>query len=179
MTAKLAERLARLEAQQAKGNGKVHVGPDLIGTFLEAVAIALGGYPRPPQVDPPYRIDNLSDGFARGLGYLDRNDMEAGLEADPDEWQHRLSSAERTLCEKYVTDPRADPDGWNSPSFQVWVGVMDEIGRAAAARLPGEAHYWPREYPRLDATAKSIRRAFAHYDIPPEQCEAACARHST
>ncbi|XYD12620.1 hypothetical protein R1A27_34625 (plasmid) [Methylobacterium sp. NMS12] len=94
MTPKLTERLARLEAAHTAA-APVPMPPELIEANLYAVAIALGGYPRAPEPAPSYRQDNISDGFARGLGYIDRNDMETRSLSDPPDWQARIEEPAR------------------------------------------------------------------------------------
>lgn len=171
MMAKLAERLARLEAAQSS-TVPIAMPPELVEANLFAVAIALGGYPRAPEPAPSYRQDNISDGFARGLGYLDRPDMEAHCLADPDDWQERIEAARSALAEKYVHNPSARGIG-RKPMFQMMVGVLDEISHAKAARLPGTAHHWPTEHPKFDRAEVSIRRALTFFGAAEETLERA------
>jgi len=163
MIAKLAERLARLEAAQATAAPSL-MPPELVEANLYAVAIALGGYPRAPEPAPSYRQDSISDGFARGLGYIDRDDMEARCITDPDDWQARLESAQTALVEKYVQNPSARGTG-KGPMFQMMVGTLDEISHAKASRLPGSPHHWPSDHPKFDRAEASIRRALTFFGM--------------
>lgn len=163
MISDLMKRLAHLEAGQA-AEAPIPMPPELVETNLYAVAIALGGYPRAPEPAPSYRQDNISDGFARGLGYIDRDDMEARCLADPDHWQARIEAAHAALVEKYVQDPSARGIG-RGPLFQMMVGTLDEISHAKAARLPGEPHYWPSDHPKFDRAEASIRRALTFFGL--------------
>ena len=169
MTPKLTDRLARLEATRAATDAAgVPMPPALAGAYLQAVAIGLGGYPRPPEPAPSYRQDSLSDGFARGLGYEDRATMEAGIEADPDEWRERLAAAEAALTARYASDPEGEGVG-RDPALQIMVGVLDEIAGAKAEKPPGAQHHWPTVHPQLDRSAEGIRRALNLFGLVTDQ----------
>lgn len=177
MTPKLMDRLARLEAVQVAAGERIPTPPWLAGAYIEAIAIGLGGYPQAPKPAPLHLSDTLGDGFARGLGYAGEGDMEARLEADPDQWAERMRTAEASLIARYVTDPDGEGMG-RSPAFQVMVGVLDEIAGAKASKALGEPDHWPSEHPQLDRAAKSIRRALAMFDIvSEEQVAEACGCH--
>ncbi|MGU3661803.1 hypothetical protein [Methylobacterium fujisawaense] len=163
MTPKLAERLARLEAAHT-AVAPIPMPPELIEANLYAVAIALGGYPRAPEAAASIQQDNINDGLARGLGYIDRDDMETRCLADPDDWQARIEAARAALVEKYVQNPSARGIG-SDPMFQMMVGALDEIMYAKAARLPGTPHHWPSEHPEFDRAAPSIRRALTFFGM--------------
>ena len=163
MISDLMKRLARLEAGQAS-EAPVSMPPELVEANLYAVAITLGGYPRAPELVPTYRQDSVSDGFARGLGYIDRNDMETRCLADPIDWQTRIEAAHEVLVEKYVQNPSARGIG-RGPMFQMMVGALDEISHAKAARLPGTPHHWPTEHPKFDRAEASIFRALTFFGM--------------
>lgn len=173
MIQKLAERLARLEAAHTAA-APPPMPPKLVEANLYAVAIALGGYPRAPEPAPSYRQDSISDGFARGLGYTDRNDMEARCLTDPDDWQARIAGAQAALVEKYVQNPSARGIG-QGPMFQMMVGTLDEISHAKAARLPGTPHHWPSDHPKFDHAETSIRRALTFFGLSDGNAEGARA----
>jgi hypothetical protein len=173
MISDLMKRLARLEAGQA-AEAPVPLPPELVETNLYAVAIALGGYPRAPEPAPSYREDSISDGFARGLGYTDRNDMEARCLTDPDDWQARIETAHAALVEKYVQNPSAWWIGWE-PMFQMMVGALDEMSHAKAARLPGTPHHWSTDHPKFDRAETSIRRALTFFGLSDGNVEGAWA----
>lgn len=167
MTSKLMDRLARLEGIQAVVSPTRPMPPELARACLQAIAIGLGGYPRSAQPVPPYPQDTISDGFARGLGYGDRDDMEAGIEADPIEWDRRITAAEEALVARYMTGSEGKalgPEG----AFQFFVRVLDEIGAARTSNRPPES-------PQFDRRAKSIRRALALFGTTSEnQIAEAC-----
>ncbi|EIZ81887.1 hypothetical protein WYO_5475 [Methylobacterium sp. GXF4] len=163
MISDLMKRLARLEAGQA-AEAAVPMPPEMVEANLYAVAIALGGYPRPSEAAPSYRQDSISDGFARGLGYIDRDDMETCSLADPDDWRTRIEAAQAALVEKYVQNPSAQGIG-RGPMFQMMVGALDEISHAKAARLPGTPHHWPSDHPKFDHAEASIRRALTFFGM--------------
>ena len=171
MISDLMKRLARLEAEQT-AEAAIPMPPELVEANLYAVAIALGGYPRLPEPAPSCRQDSISDGFARGLRYIDRDDMEARCLTDPDDWQNRIEAAHAALVEKYVHNPSARGMG-QKPMFQMMVGILDEISHAKAARQPGTLHHWPQEHPRFDRAEASIRRALAFFGMPGEVAEGA------
>ncbi|SDO52309.1 hypothetical protein SAMN05216360_12545 [Methylobacterium phyllostachyos] len=170
MTPKLSERLARLEAARAMAIASVSMPPELVETNLYAVAIALGGYPRAPEPASSCRQDSISDGFARGLGYIDRDDMEARCAIDPDDWQARIEAAHAALIERYVQNPSALGLG-RDPMFQMMVGTLDEIRHAKAARSPGTPHHWPSECPKFDWADASIRRALTFFGMSDANAE--------
>lgn len=97
---------------------------------LRAVAIALGGYPRPRRSAPSYLEDTFGDGFARGLGYADHNDMEARAEVEPDDWQRRIEQAHAALCERYEADGCPDPEQRGSrlmcAALDEWAGAKSQ-----------------------------------------------------
>lgn len=163
MISDLLKRLARLEAGQA-AEASAPMPPELVEANLYAVAIALGGYPQPPEPAPSCRQDSISDGFARGLRYIDRDDMEARCLTDPDDWQNRIEAAHAALVEKYVHNPSARDMG-QKPIFQMMVGILDEISHAKAARLPGTPHRWPSEHPKFDRAEASIHRALTFFGM--------------
>ena len=173
MIQKLAERLARLEAAHTAA-APLPMPPELVEANLYAVAIALGGYPRAPEPAPSYRQDSISDGLARGLGYIDRDDMEARCLADPDDWEARIAGAQAALVEKYVENPSARGIG-QGPMFQMMVGTLDEISHAKAARLPGTPHHWPSDHPKLEHAEVSVRRALTFFGLSDANTEGAPA----
>ena len=169
MTPKLTERLARLEATRAAADdAQAPMPPALAGAYLQAVAIGLGGYPRPPEAAPSHRQDTLSDGFARGLGYDDGATMEARIEADPDEWRERMAGAEAALTARYAPDPNGEGFG-RDPALQIMFGVLDEIAGAKAEKPSGVQHHWPTAHPQLDRSAEGIRRALGLFGVVADQ----------
>lgn len=159
MTPKLMDRLTRLESLQVD-TGSVSSPPrEVIGAWLRAIAIALGGYPRPRNASTGYTSDTLGDGFARALGYADRQDMEACATADADDWLARLTRAEATLCEKYAADaaPGSDPD-----AFSLMCAALNEWAGAKASRPD-----WPK-----DEDDSDLARALAFYGVPAEAQQA-------
>ena len=135
MISKLAERLARLESAFVARSDQQGPPRELVRVWLRAVAIALGEYPQPRQSAPPYLEDSFSDGFARGLGYADHNDMEAQAEANPGDWGQRIERAHAALCERYEADGCPDH---SQRGFRVLCAALDEWG-AAKSHNPN----WP------------------------------------
>lgn len=173
MTSKLADRLSRLEGAQRAANAIVEPMPAwLVGVYVKAIAIGLGGYPRPPQVTPSYRADALNDGFARALGFADESDMDAELSADPGQWPDRMKAAEAALTKRYLQQETVDDLG---DMMGMMKGVLDEWRHAKAAKLPGTLHHWPSEEPRLDPRALGVRAALAWFGATtPEHVREAC-----
>ena len=163
MTPKLMDRLARLEGAQAAQDDSGASSPELVRVWLRAIAIALGGYPRPRQPAPSYLEDSFSDGFARGLGYIDRNDMEARADANLADWQQRIERAHAALCERYEADgaPNSQERG-----FRVLVAALDEWG-AAKSHNPN----WP-----ATDDSDTLARALTFYGVQVETEEVAGCR---
>ncbi|TXN40683.1 hypothetical protein FV232_27165 [Methylobacterium sp. WL30] len=159
MTPKLIERLNRLEAGQAGRTGQGLASHELTQVWLRAVAIALGGYPRPQSSAPPHSEDSYSDGFARALGYADHDDMEAQAEANPEEWGQRIERADAALCTWYGADACPDPQ---SCSSQVMTAALNEWA-GAKAQNP--------DWPEADDSG-TLARALAAYGVPAELTEA-------
>lgn len=109
MTPKLMDRLVRLEGARDAQDGSGSLPPDLVRVWLRAVAIALGGYPCALQPTSSGHPDSFSDGFARALGYADRDDMEAGCLADLEDWHARVERANAVLCERYGAEQCSGP----------------------------------------------------------------------
>ncbi|WP_177303202.1 hypothetical protein [Methylobacterium sp. 174MFSha1.1] len=131
MTARLTDRLERLERSRLREGGSASVPREVTGAWLRAVAVALGGYPRPRVAEAPYSSDSLSDGFARGLGFADRAEMVSGMEADPDRWCTRVEQASEALCERYRAEG-SPPSG--DQSFRVLCSALNEVAVAKAGR---------------------------------------------
>lgn len=163
MTPKLMDRLARLEGAQAAQGGSTAMPPEIAAACLQAIAIGLGGYPRPPERHSPCRRDSIGDGFARGLGYTDRDDMEARLEADPGEWDGRIKAAEEALAAKYAPEPAGQGVGRNT-NLRFLVGVLGEIDAVSTTEA---SRHWPSNQPHLDRAAAGIRRALNKLGIVP------------
>lgn len=73
------------------------------------MAIAIGGYPRARKPAFSNHPDSFRDGFARALGYADRDDMEAGCLADLEDWHARVERANAVLCVRYGAEQCSDP----------------------------------------------------------------------
>lgn len=155
MISKLAERLARLEASFVSRSSQDGPSRELVRIWLRAVAIALGGYPRPRQSVPPYLEDTFSDGFARGLGYTDHDDMEAQAEANPEEWGRRIERAHGSLCQRYEADGFPDH---SQRGFRVLCAALDEWG-AAKSHNPN----WPES-----DDSDTLARALTFYGVRDE-----------
>lgn len=159
MIAKLAERLARLESVLIMRRAQEGPPRELVRVWLRAVAIALGGYPRPRQSAPPYLEDTFSNGFARGLGYVDHEDMEARAEVDPEEWGRRIERAHAALCERYEADGCPD---LSQRGFRVLCAALDEWS-AAKSHNP--------DWPEVD-DSDTLARALTFYGVRDEFPEA-------
>lgn len=129
MTLRFTERLDRLERARTTHGPDAPLPPEIAGAYLTAVAIALGGFPRQPEPGSSGHRDRVSDGFARGLGYLDRDDMEARAEIDPEDWHERTERAEAALCKRYGIDTLPDPV---QGAYRLMCGVLDEWSHAKA-----------------------------------------------
>ena len=173
MTPKLGDRLSRLEGSQRAANAIVEPMPAwLVGVYVKAIAIGLGGYPRPSQVGPSNRMDSLNDGFARALGFADESGMDAELRADPTQWPDRMKAAEVALAKRYLHQETVDDLGGMMGMMK---GVLDEWSRAKATKLPDTPHHWPSEEPRLDPRALGVRAALAWFGATtPEHVREAC-----
>ncbi|TNC06523.1 hypothetical protein FF100_34300 [Methylobacterium terricola] len=150
MTTRLTDRLERLERSRMREGGSASVPREVMGAWLRAVAVALGGYPRPRDAGAPYSSDSLSDGFARGLGFADRTEMVSGMEADPEGFQDRMGRASEALCERYRAEGRPDQ---GDDAFRVLCFALDEVAAAQA----GSADWSD------DDTA--LLQAMAHYGV--------------
>ncbi|TXN71457.1 hypothetical protein [Methylobacterium sp. WL6] len=159
MTPKLIERLNRLEAGQAGRGGQGPASRELTQVWLRAVAIALGGYPRPRWLAAPHLEDSYSDGFARALGYADHDDMEAQAEANSEEWGQRIKRADAALCQRYGADACPDPQ---SRSSEMTIAALDEWA-GAKAQNP--------DWPEADDSG-TFARALTAYGVPDEAAEA-------
>lgn len=166
MTPKLVDRLSKLEGSQRAANANVGpYPPELAHVYLQSIAVCLGGFPQPAGPSPDYRPDDINDGFARGLGYADRDEMEAGFKTHPQVWTGRVEGAERTLAARFVRDPTAKGIGCG-PEFQIFCGALDEIsGRMSSNVAPGTPYLWPKEKPKFDHTAVTIRLALSQFGI--------------
>lgn len=151
MTSKLMERLARLECSQIAQNGAGSPSPELARVWLRAIAIRLGGFPRRSDGATP-RGDTFSDGFARGLGYSNRDDMEVRSTVAPDDWQQRIERAHVALCEQYEADSPSSP---RDRKFRLMVAALNEWSGAKAGNPD-----WP-EHDDSD----SLARALALYGV--------------
>ncbi|MCJ2113244.1 hypothetical protein MKK64_18860 [Methylobacterium sp. E-025] len=158
MTPKLIERLNRLEAGQAGRGGQGPVTRELTQVWLRAVAIALGSYPRPRASGPLHLEDSYSDGFARALGYADRDDMETQAGANPEDWGRRIERADAALRTRYGADACPDP---LSPSSEMTIAALDEWA-GAKAQNPA--------WPEVDDSV-TLARALAAYGVPAEPVE--------
>ncbi|MCJ2108543.1 hypothetical protein MKK70_24870 [Methylobacterium sp. E-041] len=158
MTPKLIERLNRLEAGQAGRGGQGPASRKLTQVWLRAVAIALGGYPRPQSSASPHLEDSYSDGFARALGYADHDDMEAQAETSPDEWGQRIERADAALCQRYGAAACPDP---HSCSSEMMIAALNEWA-GAKAQNP--------DWPAADDSG-TLARALTAYGVPAEPVE--------
>ena len=159
MTPKLMDRLARLEGAHAVPGGSGALPPELVQVWLRAIAVALGGYPHTRQPEPPYHEDSFGDGFARGLGYIDRGDMEARANATPDDWRQRIERASAALCERY------EADGYpisQSRASHVMTAALNEWATAKAQNP---------DWPEAD-DSDTLTHALAFYGVPTEAAEA-------
>ncbi|MCJ2105685.1 hypothetical protein MKK70_09930 [Methylobacterium sp. E-041] len=159
MTPKLIERLNRLEAGQAGRAGQGPVSCELTQVWLRAVAIALGGYPRPRASAPSHPEDSFSDGFARALGYADHDDMDAQAEANPKEWGQRIEGADAALCARYGADACPDPQ---SSGSKVMTAALNEWAEAKSQNP---------DWPQADDSG-TLARALTAYGVPAEPAEA-------
>lgn len=173
MTLKLADRLFKLEGAQRAANAIAEPMPAwLVGVYVKAIAIGLGGYPRPPEATSSYRLDSLNDGFARALGFADESGMDAELSADPGQWPDRMKATEVALAKRYLQQETVDDLGGMMGMMK---GVLDEWSHAKAAKLPGTPHHWPSEEPHLDPRTLGMRAALAWFGATtPERIREAC-----
>ena len=173
MTSKLVDRLSRLEGARRAANAIAEPMPAwLAGVYVKAIAIGLGGYPRPPQVAPSNRVDSLNDGFARALGFADEGDMDAELSADPTQWPDRMKATEAALAKRYLNQQTVDDLGGMMGMVK---GVLDEWRKAKAAKPPGTPHHWPSDEPYPDPRALGVRAALAWFGATtPEHIREAC-----
>lgn len=166
MTSKLQSRVVRLErAQRPAIAGPDPYPPELAHVYLQSIAVCLGGFPQSPGPMTDHRPDDINDGFARGLGYANRDDMEAGFKSHPQIWTGRIEDAERALSARFVRDPTAKGIGCG-PEFQIFCGSLEEIsGRMSSNVAPGTPYLWPKEKPKFDHTATTIRLALSQFGI--------------
>lgn len=137
MTAKLIERLERLERSRTDAGAPPGIPPQIIGAWLRAVAIALGGYPRQRRVPGAPCPDRISDAFARGLGYADHAKMEAGADADPDEGRARIEQAHVAMAARYGAEAYPKPE---ARAFYMMRSALDEWAGAKAS-----SPHWPHD----------------------------------
>lgn len=162
MTSKLMERLARLEGSHIAQNGAGGPSPELAWELLRAMAIRLGGFPRQPDGAQPHS-DTFSNGLARGLGYRDRDDMEARSTVAPGNWQQRIERAHVALCEQYEVDSYSTP---RDRSFRLMVAALNEWSGAKVGNP---------DWPEHDDSG-SLVRALAFYGVQAEAGEASGCR---
>ena len=151
---KLTDRLDRLERMGPQGRQE-GMPREIAGAWLRAIAIAVGGYPRPPLPAPSYARDTLGDGVARGLGYADRETMDAQAVADPDDWRQRIERSHAALRERYRADAYLE---LRTRAHHLMCSALDEWAGAKAGNPD-----WPEN--EDDAC---LARALAFYGVELE-----------
>lgn len=141
MHPRMRDRLARLEAQRAAKAEQVP--PGMASVLMYAIAVRVGGYPRPQDLGPPYHHDGISNGLARGLGYHDFADMERQADQDINAWGARMEEGVAALLrtEGIERDQPSDVE-----VFGGLVRILDDAELELGGRRPG----WEDIGERLD-----------------------------
>ena len=108
--------------------------PVLLGALLQAIAIRLGGYPRPSATYGA--ADTFGDAFARAVGYADRDALEAAVTDEPGQWSLRVAAANERLLEDMDID--REPDGSRTPPSTAWSKILDIVAASQGSGGPVE-----------------------------------------
>lgn len=134
MTARLAERLSRLEQALARDSGTgPAIPPGLASALMYGVAVHLGGFPAPGSTEP--RTLTAGDALALALGYGSDEDLQA-LVGQSDEWIVRFESIIPRLLDLLGLNAR---QAGQNASFQALTRLLDEY---AAAKTGGDLDGW-------------------------------------
>lgn len=110
-------------------NGKVP--PAIVPVLMLGIASRLGGYPKPRDLQQPYRSDVVSDGLAREIGYRDYEDMDREAQSDVHAWGARMEAGFDALLETEGLVRGAADDA------QIFAGLVRILDAVAAAKATG------------------------------------------
>ncbi|MCJ2079846.1 hypothetical protein [Methylobacterium sp. J-090] len=150
LTPKLIERLQKLETRSIKG--ATEVPPGLIPVLMWNIATRLGGYPQAQDLalDPPRRGDAVGDGFARGLGYRDYEEMNEAASLDPAAWAARVDEG---LTAVLLSEGIDRTDASETAIFSGLCRVLDDAAAAKTSQDPASG--WCDVGERLDDWMRS------------------------
>lgn len=167
MSLRLAERVARLERQQAAAQGDGYVmPPGLYEHLLRDAVQHFSDYPNG-------EADTLSDGLARLLGYRDLAEADAVTATDPEAIREQMATLWPRLVERYAPPGSCGQRPYDGEVFKTWGGIL---GGAPPFKdyqhKTADAFYGPNGLIRFDPSSGCVRAAFAFYGTTVEEVEA-------
>lgn len=129
MSARLQDRLARLERLRAVDLSAPEMPRPMLHALFQALAIRFGGYPLPYDPLNGRGRDTIGDGFARALGFVDRAEMKEADGRDMAACKVALDAAVGRL----FTDLDVDDNETHEALARMWSAILDVCAASKAA----------------------------------------------